>query len=120
MYFFLFSHFSHHIENLPDCWKQIFRYGQVILYFTIVQMQHSPAGTADEFIIVGDDKNDFSEPGEALDQRCQPYHAVIVQAAGRFIEYQQLFSADHRDRCRQPLLLPAGERIRVALPEGRN
>ena len=79
-------------------------------------MQDTGAGTADKFKIVGDNENDFSHIGQSADQSCHLRHTVKVKAAGRFIEYQQIFPTNHADGYSHPLLLTAGKRVWMAFP----
>ena len=79
-------------------------------------MQNPGAGAADKFKVVGDDEDDLSHVGQTSDQRRHLRHAVKVQAAGGFVEYQQVFPADHADGHGYPLLLPAGQGVGMALP----
>ena len=81
-------------------------------------MQDTGAGTADKFKIMGDNENDLSQLRQPPDQSRHLRHAVKVQAAGGLVEHQQVFSADHADSYGHPLLLPAGQRVGVALPIG--
>lgn len=41
----------------------------------------------------------------------------MIQPAGRLVEHQKLFAADHGGRSRKSLLLPAGQRVRVTLTD---
>ena len=61
------------------------------------------------------DKDQFS-PGLALLQSFfQVVHIAPVQAAGRFIQHQDIWSGGQRRSNRDALFLPAGERKRVAV-----
>ena len=88
----------------------------IIGHLALVKVQNPGAGAADKFKVVGDDEDDLSHVGQTADQRRHLRHAVKVQAAGGFIEYQQVFPADHADGHGHPLLLPAGQGVGMALP----
>ena len=70
-------------------------------------MQNAGAGSADKLKIMGNDENNLSHVRQSPDQPCHLCHTVKIQAAGRFIKYQKIFSADHTDRHSHPLFLTA-------------
>ena len=79
-------------------------------------MQDTGAGTADKLKIMGNNENNLSHIGQPADQSCHLCHTVKVKAAGRFIEYQQVFPTNHTDGYRHPLFLTAGKCVWMAFP----
>ena len=79
-------------------------------------MQDTGAGTADKFKIVGDNENNLSHIGQPADQSRHLRHTVKIKAAGRFIEYQQIFPTNHANSYSYSLLLTARKRVWMALP----
>ena len=63
---------------------------------------------------MGDNENNLSHIGQPADQPCYLRHAIKIQAAGRFIEYQQVFPTNHTDGYRHPLFLAAGKCVWMA------